>query len=301
MKTKLLFFVLFALGISTSGNAQYHHLVDTGRVWTSTMCGFGPFGMNCTTHYFKIENDTIIGSQNYKGVWTTSDSAMINANWFLQGCIREDSAKKVYYVNHSETQERLIYDFDLTVGDTAHLDYHSMPADLVVDSMSTVLIDNQSRNVFYLRPSNTTFFFYYQTWIEGIGSLDELLIMRAPQVDYDSELLCFHENDTLKYYHPNYTDCFFLNTGLKEITQQSRISLLPNPTDGKFTISFPEHFKYDDAIVSIADVSGKVVATRRIISSEKAEMDLSELPAGLYFVRVTGKGFSPMPGKVAVY
>lgn len=299
MKTKLLLFLLLTLGISTSGNAQYHQLVDTGRVWTSTSCATNFFNA-CATNYYKIEQDTVIGSFTYKKVWMSSDSGLVNPTWFMQGCIREDSAKKVYFVNYMDTQEYMIYDFDLTAGDTAHLQYNGMPVALIVDSISSVLIDNQLRNVFYLRPENS-FYFYYQTWIEGIGSLDELLIMRAPQTDYDSDLLCFHENDTLKYYNLNFTDCYYNTLGMPEYKAYNRISLSPNPTDGKFVISFPEHFTYDEAIVSVMDISGKTVASRQITSNEKAEMDLSELPAGLYFVRITGKGFTPMLGKVAVH
>lgn len=230
----------------------------------------------------------------------SNDSGLVNPTWALQGVVREDSAKKVYFINYMDTQEYVIYDFDLTVGDTAHLTYNGMPVSFIVDSITSILVDNQPRNVFHLRPESS-FYFYYQSWIEGIGSLDELLIMRAPQTDYASDLLCFHENDTLKYYNPNYTDCYAPIVGLQEIAKQNRIELSPNPTDGKFTIVFPEHFTYDEAVISIADVSGKIVVTRQITSTEKAEMDLTELPAGLYFVRITGKGFAPLLGKVAVH
>jgi hypothetical protein len=299
MKTKLLLFILLILGISKAGHAQYYPLVDTGKVWASTMCATNFFNA-CVTSYFKIEQDTVIGNFTYKKVWKSSDSGLVNPTWHFQGCIREDSAKKVYFVDYQQTQEKLFYDFDIATGDTAHLEYINIPMDFIVDSTSTVMINNQPRNIFYLRPENSVYF-YYQTWIEGIGSLDELLIMRAPQTDYDSDLLCFHENDTLKYYNPNFTDCYYESVGMTEYNAQSRITLSPNPTDGKFTIGFPGQFTYDGATVLITDISGKTVAARQFNPNENAEMDLTELPAGLYFVRVTGKGFLPMLGKVAVH
>lgn len=301
MKTKLILFVLLFVSASSTVRAQYYPLVDTGRVWTNTTCGFAPFGMACNTQYYKLEQDTVIGSFTYKGVWHSSDSGLVNANWFLQGFMREDAAKKVYYINYNDTQEFLFYDFDLTVGDTAHLGNYGGPVDIVVDSVSTILISNQLRNVFYLRPTNSSFFLYYQTWIEGIGSLDELLIMAAPYVDYESELICFHENDTLKYFNINYTDCYYNTLGINEYDAQGFVSLSPNPTDGKFTINFPEHFNYDEALVSITDISGKIISENKIVPSENAEIDLSAMPAGIYFVHVTAKGFAPLPGKVAVY
>lgn len=78
--------------------------------------------------------------------------------------------------------------------------------------------------------------------------------MAAPYVDYESELICFHENDSLHYFNINYTDCYYNTVGLHEYDVDGLISLSPNPTDGKFNIKFPEHFNSDNAVVSVTDI-----------------------------------------------
>ncbi|HET6992373.1 MAG TPA: T9SS type A sorting domain-containing protein [Bacteroidia bacterium] len=288
------------MSIFSIGKAQNYTLVDTGKVWTSTSCGYG-WATTCVTNYYKMEQDTVIGSFTYKCVWESGDSGLVNPTWNLQGFMREDSSRKVFYRDLIDNQDSPIYDFGVIAGDTAHLVYGGyQPIAFVVDSTSTIVLQNQTRNVYYLH--DPSFSFYQpQTWIEGIGSLNELLVLRAPQVDYSSDLLCFHENDTLKYFNPNYTDCYYNTTGIHEYGSENQISLSPNPTDGKFTIHFLEHSFQGKGTVVVKDVSGKTVWQQEIIANEKAEMDLSQLPSGLYFISITAKGIAPLTGKVAVY
>lgn len=93
MKIKLLLFVFLFVSASFTVRAQYYPLVDTGKVWTSTECAYG-WSISCDTKYYKLDQDTIIGSFTYKGVWHSSDSGLVNPNWYLQGVMREDAAKK---------------------------------------------------------------------------------------------------------------------------------------------------------------------------------------------------------------
>lgn len=64
-------------------------------------------------------------------------------------------------------------------------------------------------------------------------------------------------------------------------------ALFPNPTTGKFFITFSKTLV--NASVSISDNNGKVISTFRA-SGTKVEFDLSPYAAGVYYVRIEENG-----------
>ena len=64
-------------------------------------------------------------------------------------------------------------------------------------------------------------------------------------------------------------------------------ALFPNPTSGKFSITFSKNL--EDAEITLMDNSGKMLA-RCKGKGNRADFDLSGRPAGVYFVRVEEKG-----------
>lgn len=64
-------------------------------------------------------------------------------------------------------------------------------------------------------------------------------------------------------------------------------SLFPNPTTGKFTVTFSKSI--DRATVVIMDNTGRQLA-RASANGFLAEFDLSNHPAGVYFIRIEENG-----------
>ena len=79
--------------------------------------------------------------------------------------------------------------------------------------------------------------YYTATWIEGIGSLNGFLTnFYSPNYQGlgDYELLCFIENDTIKYKNPNYNTCFYTTVYYKLPKDNSiQVILFPNPVTAK--------------------------------------------------------------------
>lgn len=68
---------------------------------------------------------------------------------------------------------------------------------------------------------------------------------------------------------------------------QNSVSIFPNPSNGNFTLQFA-HEKYGDVEISISDVTGKEVFTKKLTienSISKIDMDVN---SGVYFVKLTG-------------
>jgi len=75
--------------------------------------------------------------------------------------------------------------------------------------------------------------------------------------------------------------------GLREITNDElRMTIYPNPNNGNFTLEFSDNKMRE---VMITDVFGKILLTETAVQGKK-EFALNDHPAGLYFIRVTGKG-----------
>jgi Secretion system C-terminal sorting domain len=75
---------------------------------------------------------------------------------------------------------------------------------------------------------------------------------------------------------------FHTNVGINDlILKQGSITVYPNPSSGKITISTP-----NKGNLSILNLSGQELITHPI-TEPKTQLDITSLPSGVYFVRVT--------------
>lgn len=71
------------------------------------------------------------------------------------------------------------------------------------------------------------------------------------------------------------------------------VNIYPNPNNGgRLNIEFADKVS-KDVVVSIMDLSGKVVSDKQLFSSQKVELDISNLESGIYFVYIQqGKNYA---------
>jgi len=75
---------------------------------------------------------------------------------------------------------------------------------------------------------------------------------------------------------------------VKEITEFQEVNALyPNPTTGRFSVSFSKTL--DRATIHILDEAGKIIV-RVNAKGYKVEFDLSSKAAGIYFVQIEDNG-----------
>jgi len=87
-------------------------------------------------------------------------------------------------------------------------------------------------------------------------------------------------------------------TGMKELVSSgSHFKIYPNPASDKFYISSENTTL---ANVEIADAYGKVIfdADKRFLKEEEIEIDLSNFPTGIYFVKIKGKDGTNQSGRL---
>jgi hypothetical protein len=293
-KSLLIIMLMMVFGFSQAQN--YHPLVDTNKLWSiKHQYGLTPF-----SDFTKFQGEETFNGHIYKKVWTTTDTNL--ANWNPNGYIREDAGKRVYMRYWSGGPDDLRYDFGVDEGDTVYLFSDPMGIYFIVDSIDNYsLLTGETRKRINLSCfDGPGFFIGNDTWIEGMGSLYGVLQSGSCALVGDMpQLICFEENDTLKYFNTNFTDCYLI-TGLRlpESGLES-ISLFPNPSDGIISVNVNDQ-SILPLIMTFSDLTGNQILEKEI-KGTGTSINLNEVTdQALVFYQVTGsKGFFAA-GKIIV-
>ena len=76
----------------------------------------------------------------------------------------------------------------------------------------------------------------------------------------------------------------------KEILTEASVSVYPSPAKNVVNIALPEALINAASIISIVNMEGKVVETRKSISSSVIQVNTSKLTPGIYIVRIASNG-----------
>jgi hypothetical protein len=178
----------------------------------------------------------------------------------------------------------ILYDFNLTVGDTFHLppfypieDYPNHIA-IVLEIDSVELSDGSFRKRYnFGNPNNlpNTGFFNCLLedwfWIDGIG--DPIHPVYAIMDCFESVV----NLDCFKYQGQElYGNCFY--SPIFE-TQLNSIEIYPNPVSDKLTIKDPNN---EILALRLFDINGHQISLNR----NMYQMNLSELPDGVYVLKI---------------
>ncbi len=213
----------------------------------------------------------------------------------------DSSANKVYYREHADSLETLIYNFNLAIGDTINLRSEYFIGN-DVKRIDTIPLFEGFHKLFIL----DTFDYPYRNGIiSGFGGLNGLTHNHPgfgavsggiPMTD----LLCFEFNDSM-YLSPWATHmqipCPSGSDFLSSATdiKKDGLVLFPNPNTGSFTLKIPEELVGSSFF--IYNKTGAVMYSSEITQSPfNVEIPL----AGLYFWRIitnTGKSHT---GKILV-
>ena len=259
--------------------ASSQTFLQENKTWNVVKC------MNfsgCETQSFRILGDTAIGQVDYKKLYSTYDTTL--TNWNLYGAMRENNNQILIYNLDLESEE-LLYDFNLSVGDTFSTivntpDYFGCSVELVVSSIDTVILENNE--------PRQRFTFSGEQWISGIGSLYGLLYIGVDQciVDMYYDLSCCHENAELIYQSQSFDNCFINTVGLKENSEQIQHSVYPNPFSQSTVLKF-DYSSSQNYRLQIISVTGQIVIEIENINSGKILINGDQLNSGIYFYRLT--------------
>ncbi len=288
---KFVYILTTLLFLSKTSRAQ--SFADTTKLWNVAQCSAGPFGSSCFTASYKLMGDTTVGQYQYKKIYKTLDTAL--ASWTLRGAMR-DSGQKVFYTDF--LNEYLLYDFDANVGDTIRSILFCQDTLLIVDSVDTILVDGVTkRRLLFNFPGCT----YREVWIEDIGSvhgiINQTTVYGNLVADLGEDLLCYWQNDTVRWINPVYNDCYYVTLGISERNLVIP-KLFPNPVNDISTIEL-------DGINGawnwqLYNIYGQVVQSTDNIKNSQYEIKRGGLPAGVYFYYIDSKNSIVTKGKLII-
>ncbi len=191
---------------------------------------------------------------------------------------------KVWVVDSCQ-HERLLMDFGYAVGDSL---IYEDEITVVTDVGTTTLSDGKQRRTYRIKNKPNQFPDTH-LFIEGIGSEYygiEHMPLDAPN---RTALACVNDHDGLAYVHENINPviCELFTRTLSAVDDNafSDISIYPNPSQGIVQISNPTGRSMTLSLISLI---GQEFHSQEVIDME-AEIDLSHMPQGQYFVILKDK------------
>jgi hypothetical protein len=242
-----------------------------------------------------ITGDTIINGSIYHKI---ESFRIVNCSF---GCpqyseweiefIKEDSAKRIWMLDTISMNDTLLYDFNLSVGDTINtLFSNDLYSPHIIQSIDSILVGAGYRKIYYYSNYGNVGDFCTLFLIEGIGAGGGLFSPLCGNGCYQAnfKLSCFKQDGNVLYY-PNLISCTGdssicnFNVAVNDIKSEKYFSLFPNPATSEITVASAG---FNVERIEMWNVVGESL-TPALSKGEGVRIDVSSLPAGIYFVAVT--------------
>lgn len=282
---KLLFLVLtMSIYVAQSQTNVYHPFPTSPAMWSVKWDG----AWVCQDIDYIGYGDSAINNLIYHKVWVSGVETVCFLGYpkdtisKYAGAYRNDSAaKKVFWLEADSSNEKLLYTFDVHVGDTLPLDIYNMYGSTLPVKVkmkdSVLLSDGTYRKAYWVGYAGQPGTF--RRIVEGIGSEGGLIEKLWDGISDLYILKCF-TMDTLSLYPNNGSTCYpYFPSGFTHILNNILFSIYPNPNNGTFNL--PKNFHFDE--IKIYNAYSQEIS---FTISNKNEIDISTLPTGLYFVKI---------------
>ncbi len=257
-------------------DAQYIKLpLDTNHYWNE-YCQSIPITGGPISYKLRVKMDSVVNGIQYKLLYADGSSCLQN---FYPILLRQDTILKrvIILVNN---QEKILYNFDKNVGDTAQLFCVSGVITATLTYKDSVLLND---GIFHKRynfggagPGKI---------IEGVGSNTGLLFPVCNTFNTSRSLICLVKNSAATTIYSNSQSslsCSIPTEVNSYDIQSGPFYIFPNPSADKLTIStdnwFPETIEFINCI-------GESVLLIRDWKENGGVLDISSLPSGIYIVR----------------
>lgn len=237
-------------------------------------------------HRLFFNGDTVIGLNIYKKIFASGCTHLVTSGGcesyysnVYQGALRQDtSLRKVFFVFPLSFVDTLLYDFNLSIGDTLPITFINYSPDVFITSIDSVLMGSDYRKRFMLSIQRD--WGVYGSLIEGIGSTYGLLNPMIPWFEAGSYLRCFTLNNQTLYQDPAWS-CI-IDVGINEAANNNSVNISPNPAQNSITIT---NNQTKELSLTIFSSIGEVVIRTALMKDAAITVNLSTLPSGIYLVK----------------
>lgn len=267
-----------------------NNIIDINKTWQNIeTCNWGA-EPTIKKYFIKLSSDTLINANNYKIV-NYSENIEFDSSKSV-GYIRE-SNNKIYFMDKNTMNEGLIYDFDLSIGNSVMIVnnfLNSSDKTLTIENIDTIEINDQKIRKFKFQNTD-------EYWLEGIGSIYGLLNAGFSDTTgcyYD--LTCFKE-ESFVYTNPKYSDCQFLTNIIAPINPyvDKRCSISPNPIGNESVLEI-ENINQSKYNINIYSYCGLKIKSDFFYGNEYIIYG-NNFNRGIYLFSITGDNNVILNGK----
>ncbi len=239
----------------------------------------------------EVTGDTLLLNQNCKILHNTRHYADGRISNIGNEYMYEDSGKVYHFMNNSFYT---LYDFNAMPGDTWTL---SVPfpspfcgislyscdtlVKIVVDSVSTITIQNQPFKTLYVHSVNSDWYFM-NPLIQNIGSRGGLFPFIYGFMDIDIPYLRCYQ-DSLVSYHSGTSlvaDCDSLISRVAHPENQDQVKVFPNPVTEILYVETT----LTESNMFVFDISSRIVLEAQL--QRNSSLNLSSLSKGIYYYEI---------------
>ena len=261
--------------------------------------------------YYEIENDN--GSITYQHLEYTADTTIgterpkiiVRSNTIYD---RDDVTEvtheyiferngKVYWWNKDLEEFTTLYDYAAETGDEWEIKVGTESIMVHVDSVGVFEYDGESRKMLHISDAQGLF---NGDIVVGYGHMTSFFpekLMRRDARFTVNGLRCYWVEDALLY-HNGDEDCDAIYSEIHGVDEdgpstpstgsgtEGALTVYPNPTDGILFVQTLRATSLPAATYRITNLIGQTVLQGHI-SAETQQIDISNLPAGMYFISVS--------------
>lgn len=256
---------------------------------------YKPFPTNYGNWVYQYYNDNGSPSGSYTEYILKGDTSISSTNYskifvdgIYAGAIRE-SNKVVYIIPDSSSgNEYVLYDWNLTQGDTIIKPYGG--AVCGGDTVTIYSVDSVLASDGYHRRLHLS---SWSIWIEGIGSIAYLLEpAQLLCVSGNDKITCMN-NDSSWIYPAGRNKCV---VSLREHSENNEnLKVFPNPSFGKINITLSNAHINE---VTLYDLSGRIALKKESLSSNS--LILENLEPGSYILSIVDQNARKTIRKVII-
>jgi len=248
---------------------------------------------------WQVTSDSIIQGREVRKIERISNLAALNPISHFYTYEQNDTA---YFYNEVLNQFEIWFDFTANVGDTWTNQLDTCTYHYTIDSIYTTVISNVELEIMlYTRTSN--FFQMQGSIINNIGDFG-FIPFNAYECEglpidgsfYES-LNCYEDSIVGHInFRPN-PDCFspdFVSSLEDNESSTIKISLYPNPTSDKVYFEIPQ---IQETQIQVYDNLGKRIFIPTENNGTQYELDVSQIPTGLYTIHIQSNDKQNFVGK----
>lgn len=270
MKIKLVLLVFVLLSSFSSFSQDF---VNSTNKWHISDVCYGQGGFSWTTYEYTFGEIVTIDSMEYRNLVTENTNPIFELGEFY----REENGK-VYLKPSLAEEEELIYNFNLSVGDTFLVDIpeNQFSFEIVVETVDSILLNSGSKRK---RISFNNLADYY--WIEGIGgNISPLNTDGIIALDCWIDLKCYFVDNNLEFENGDCELGFGTTISANDL-EEVIIDFLIFPNPVKYEFRIETDFEQLKSIQVFNSLGAELM---QITSFESNLFDVDYLNEGVYYL-----------------